>query len=267
MRRLRQCFARVRSEGRAALVCYITAGDPSLKFTARLVCELAEAGADIIEVGVPFSDPIADGPTIQQSSQRALAGGTSVAGVLDCIRKIRAQSQVPLIAMTYLNPIERYGLGRFAEDAAAAGLDGVLVTDLPPEEATDWVNHARAQHLDTVFLAAPTSTMKRLRAAARLSTGFLYCLSRLGVTGARKDLPSDLEELVQRAREVSRVPVCVGFGIATHEQVRAVARFADGVVVGSALVSAVAEQKSDHDRLSQATRLVRSLADATRRRD
>jgi len=264
MKRLRQCFERVRSEGRAALICYVTAGDPSLKFTRSLVCELAEAGADIVELGVPFSDPIADGPTIQQSSQRALAGGTSVPGVLDCINKIREQCQVPLVAMTYLNPIERYGLDRFAQDAAEAGLDGVLITDLPPEEASDWVSCARKWHLDTVFLAAPTSTMKRLRSAARLSSGFLYCVSRLGVTGARKDLPTDVEELVQRAREVARSPICVGFGIATPEHVRAVARLADGVVVGSALVSVMAEQKSDHERLVQAIRLVRCLAEATR---
>lgn len=264
MKRLSQCFSGAKQARRAALICFVTAGDPSLKFTHDLVIALAEAGADVIELGVPFSDPIADGPTIQQSSQRALAAGVSAAKVLECVHRLREQCQVPVVLMTYLNPIERYGLQRFAADAAAAGVDGVLVTDLPPEEASAWVVAARENHLDTVFLAAPTSTMKRLRVAARLSTGFLYCVSRLGVTGVRKDLPDDLELLVSRAREVARCPICVGFGISTPEQVKSVARLADGVVVGSALVAAIAEHETDQARRTHAVQLVRSLAAATR---
>lgn len=264
MTRLRKQFALSRTQGRAALVCYVTAGDPSLRFTRDLVAGLAEAGADAIELGIPFSDPIADGPVIQQSSQRSLAAGTTVSAVLECVERIRRLSEVPLVAMTYLNPIERYGLERFARDAAAAGLDGVLVTDLPPEEARGWITAAHAVTLDTIFLVAPTSTLARLRMAARLSTGFLYCVSRLGVTGVRKDLPTDLEDLVRQARAVARCPVCVGFGISTPEHVRAVARLADGVVVGSALVSTMAEESSDHGRLRRALELVRSLAAATR---
>lgn len=265
MKRIAACFARTRAQQRAALVAYITAGDPSLRTTADLVAAIAGAGSDAIELGIPFSDPIADGPTIQRSAQRALDAGATVERVLHMVSGVRRRTDVPLIAMTYCNPVEQYGLHRFARDAKEAGFDGAILTDLPPEEAGEWRLAARAAGLDTIFLAAPTSTAERLRLAARSSTGFLYCISRLGVTGARKDLPPDLEDLVLRARAVCRRPVCVGFGISSPDQVRAVARVADGVVVGSALVNALADCENDHERLVRAEKLVRSLAEATRR--
>lgn len=263
MKRLAARFAATRAGNRAALICYVTAGDPSLKITRDLVVRLAESGADIVELGIPFSDPMADGPTIQQSSQRALAAGATLERVLACVEDIRRRSDVPLVAMTYCNPVERYGIEQFARDARSAGFDGVILTDMPPEEAGAWRTLARAHDLDTVFLAAPTSTAERLRAAARASSGFLYCVSRLGVTGVRKELPVELADLIERARAVARCPVCVGFGISTPDHVRAVARLADGVIVGSALVSIIARGGSSSHVIAQATDLVRELASAT----
>lgn len=265
MTRLGRAFQKARQENRAALVCYVTAGDPSLKDTVELVQALADFGADIVEIGIPFSDPVADGPTIQASAERGLAAGATVERVLECVEKIRKHSEVPLVAMTYTNPVHHYGFDRFAAEATSAGLDGVIITDMPPEEAKHWVQLSRDAGLDTIFLAAPTSTTERLRMAARFSTGFLYCVSRLGVTGTRRELPPELEDLVARARQVARRPICVGFGISNADHVRAVARLADGVVVGSAIVSAIAEGRSLHERLSRLRELVPPLAEATRR--
>jgi tryptophan synthase alpha chain len=239
MSRLSDRFALLLSRGERALVCYVVAGDPSLERTVDVVLALDEAGVDAIELGIPFSDPLADGPSIQASAQRALAAGSSVARSLEVVRAIRERSSIPLVAMTYFNPILRYGVERFAREAARAGIDGVIQTDLTPEEAGEWVDAARANGLDSVFLVAPTSTDERIEIVSRLSTGFIYAVSRTGVTGARADIPEELPQLVARVKARTSAPVCVGFGVSRPEHVRRIGAFADGVVVGSALVDVI----------------------------
>jgi len=257
--RIDRCFAEERARGKKALVCFITAGDPDLATTEELVVRIAEAGADIVELGVPFSDPLADGPVIQASSFRALAAGATVRKVLDSVSSIRKRCDVPIVLMTYYNPVQKYGLDRFAGDAAASGADGVIVTDLPPEEAGDWKRAADAVRLDTVFLLAPTSTKERIEAAANMASGFIYCVSRTGVTGARDDVPPEVVDLVARIKSASPLPVAVGFGISKPEHVRQIARCADGVVVGSALVNVVAENAGSPAVFDKAAEFVHSL--------
>lgn len=236
MSRIAERFARRRAEGAAAFVAFVTAGDPSLEAGLELALALEAGGVDVLELGVPFSDPLADGPVIQRSSQRALQRGVTLAHVLDLVRGLRARSTLPVVLFSYLNPLLAYGLERLARDARAAGVDGVLVTDLPPEEAEDWLAIARGAGLDTIFLAAPTSPDARLRRVAEASRGFVYAVSRTGVTGEREALSEDAAPLVARLRALSATPVALGFGIARPEQVAAAAAVADGVVVGSALV-------------------------------
>ncbi len=236
MSRISERFALLRSQGSKALVGFVTAGDPSPERTPEIAWQLEAGGVDVIELGVPFSDPLADGPVIQRASDRALKKGTTLAQVLEVARRIRTRSQVPLLLFSYFNPLLRYGLNRLATDAKDAGVDGVLVTDLPPEEAEEWLNAARSVDLDTVFLAAPTSADQRLTQIASRSRGFVYAVSRVGVTGEQDQLSSDARPLVDRLKAVSPTPVVLGFGISTPEQVQAAARVADGVVVGSALV-------------------------------
>jgi tryptophan synthase alpha chain len=234
--RIGERFARSRREKRTAFVAYLTAGDPSLERTVRAAEELDAAGADVLELGVPFSDPLADGPVIQRASERALRRGTTLARVLEAVRSIRKKSEIPLLLFSYLNPILQYGVDRVANEGRAAGLDGVLVTDLPPEEADGWIPAARKADLDTVFLAAPTSPDDRLRRVAEASRGFVYAISRMGVTGERPALSDDARPLVARLKRHTQEPVAIGFGIATPEQYKSAAEVADGVVVGSALV-------------------------------
>lgn len=222
--------------GRKAFVGFVTAGDPSLERTVEIAWEMEGAGVDVLELGVPFSDPLADGPVIQRASERALARGTSLASVLDAVRRIRARSQLPLLLFSYMNPLLRYGLERLARDAREAGVDGVLVTDLPPEEAGEWITIARGCGLDTIFLAAPTSPDERLSRVAEVSRGFVYAVSRTGVTGERDAVSSDAASLVARIKALTDAPVVLGFGLSTPEQVEAAAAVADGVVVGSAIV-------------------------------
>jgi tryptophan synthase alpha chain len=236
MGRIAERFARRKSEGRAAFVPFLTAGDPSLDRTVEIAVGLEAAGADVLELGVPFSDPIADGPVIQRSSERALARGVTLAAVLDAVRRIRERSELPLLLFSYFNPLLQYGLERLAEDAAEAGVDGVLVTDLPPEEGADWIAAARSADIDTVFLAAPTSPPERLERVAEASRGFVYAVSRTGVTGERQALSDEARPLVERLHELTDVPVALGFGLSTPEHVAEAAQVADGVVVGSALV-------------------------------
>jgi tryptophan synthase alpha chain len=236
MGRISERFARQRAEGRPAFVAFLTAGDPSLDRTVEAAVALDQAGADVLELGVPFSDPLADGPVIQRSSERALARGVTLSAVLDAVRRIRERSELPLLLFSYYNPLLQYGVGRLARDAKAAGVDGALVTDLPPEEAEEWIAAARAADLDTVFLASPTSPAERLRRVAEASRGFVYAISRTGVTGERQALSGDAGPLVERLRGLTDVPVALGFGLSTPEQVREAAGIADGVVVGSALV-------------------------------
>jgi len=236
MTRIGARFAERRKQGKKALVAFITAGDPSLDRTVRAARELEEGGADVLELGVPFSDPVADGPAIQRSSERALAHGTSVGDVLGVVRAIRQHSQLPLLLFGYLNPFLRYGLARLAGDAKDAGADGVLVTDLPPEEADEWLKIARSADLDTVFLAAPTSPDERLKRVADASRGFVYAVSRTGITGEKQTFSDEALPLVARLKALSDEPVALGFGISTTQQVAEAAKAADGVVIGSALV-------------------------------
>jgi tryptophan synthase alpha chain len=242
MTRIGESFARLRQQGKKAFVAFLSAGDPSLERTVRAAGELERAGASVLELGVPFSDPLADGPVIQRSSQRALERGVTLPDVLAAVKQIRAQSALPLLLFSYFNPLLQYGLERLARDAKAAGLDGALVTDLPPEEAGEWLAAARPVGLDTVFLAAPTSTDDRLRKVAEASRGFVYAVSRTGVTGERQALSDDARPLVARLRALTGEPVALGFGIASPEQARAAADVADGIVVGSALVRFLEEE-------------------------
>jgi tryptophan synthase alpha chain len=234
--RIGRRFAALRAEGRKAFVAFLTAGDPSLERTLEAALALEAAGADVLELGVPFSDPLADGPVIQRASERALQRGTTLAAVLDLVRRLRQSSELPIVLFSYANPLLRLGLERLARDAAAAGVDGVLVTDLPPEEAGEWIAIARQAELDTIFLVAPTSPDERLRLVAEATRGFLYAISRTGVTGEEQALSADAAPLVARLKTLSDVPVVLGFGISTPGQVRAAGAVADGVVVGSALV-------------------------------
>jgi tryptophan synthase alpha chain len=242
MTRIGEAFTRLRREGRKAFVAFVTAGDPSLEKTVDVALALERGGADILELGVPFSDPLADGPVIQRSSERALRNGTTLAGVLATVREIRRHSQLPLLLFGYFNPFLRHGLERLAADAKQAGADGVLVTDLPPEEGQEWLGIARRAELDTVFLAAPTSPAERLQRVAAASTGFIYAVSRTGVTGEREAISEDARGLLARLKRATQAPVALGFGISTPEQVAAAAAVADGVVVGSALVRFLEEQ-------------------------
>ncbi len=263
--RIESAIRAAHAEGRCALICYLTGGDPSLEVTEALVCAIADAGADVVELGIPFSDPVADGPTIQASSHRALAGGTDVRGILQCIANVRSRCSVPIVAMSYLNPILSFGLDRFAETGSEVGLDGVIMTDLPAEESNEWIATARRSHLDTIMLVTPTSTPERLRASAKRATGFLYCVSRLGVTGTSQNVSRDATELLERARSVARCPVCLGFGISSPEHVRQLANVSDGLVVGSALVAAVADQTTLEKKTEAAYALVADLRHATSR--
>jgi len=241
-----EVFERCAEEGRAAFIPFLMAGDPDLETTPRLVEALAAGGADLIELGVPFSDPIADGPVNQRAANRALAAGTSLAGILEVVATARESVTVPIVLFSYFNPIRARGLELFAEQAATSGVDGVLCVDLPPEEAEDsYLPALRKNDLDPVFLLAPTSTSERMRLVAEVSSGFVYYVSRTGVTGERELLTKTLPKEVKRVRRKVDLPVAVGFGISTPEQVAAVGDFADGVVVGSALVRLVEEGGRD----------------------
>ena len=224
---------------RPTLVAYLTCGDPDLRITLEVALAAISAGAEVIELGVPFSDPVADGPVIQRASERALKNGISLEQVLKLASEIRRQSKAGLIIFSYLNPVLRMGLQEFASKAADAGVDGGLITDLPVEEADEYLRHMRKRNLATVFLAAPTSTDERLKRIGDASTGFVYAVSRTGVTGARKELPEDARKLVQRLRKFTKLPVAVGFGISAPEQFAAVGEYADAAVVGSAIVQLI----------------------------
>jgi tryptophan synthase alpha chain len=237
--RISRRFAGLRASGEMGIVAYITAGDPSLPATLKFVLALAEAGADVIELGVPFSDPLADGPTIQRASERALKAGTTLQSVLDLVRDVRKFSQVPLVLFSYYNPILQMGLEQFAAAASLAGADGVLVTDLTPEEADDHLRSMRARELDTIFLAAPTSDDERLQKISAASSGFLYLISRTGVTGAKDILPDDLPWLLRRTRQFTNLPVAVGFGISLPGHVSVLGGLADAAAIGSTLVSEI----------------------------
>lgn len=256
MTRIGQLFQTLKCEGRKGLIAYLTAGDPSPARTPALVEAMVRGGADLIELGVPFSDPIADGPVIQRAGYRALQAGTTLAGVLEIARKIREHSAVPLLLFTYLNPVLRYGLEELARDAAASGIDGCLLTDASVEEAHDYVGAMHRHGLDTVFLAAPTSTPRRLKLVAEYSTGFVYLVSRTGVTGERDSLSNSVAPLVAAVREVTDLPLAVGFGVSRAEQAAELSKSVEAVVVGSAFVRLIEQGASGKpDDLSLETRL------------
>jgi len=259
MTRLEQTFARLREARVPGLVTYITAGDPDLDRTAGILRALDRAGADVLEVGVPFSDPLADGPVIQRATERALAAGTTLCGVLDLLRSLRGEIAAPVVVFSYANPILRLGAEQFADRAREAGVDGVLVLDLPIEEADQSRSMLARRGIDTILLLSPTTTDDRLRRAAALGSGFLYAISRLGVTGARDALAAGAREMVERIRKVSDLPVALGFGISKPDHVREVGQWADAAVVGSALVDVIAREGASRDLNTRVEEYVRWL--------
>jgi tryptophan synthase alpha chain len=263
MSRIAETFARAAAAGRAALVPYLTAGDPDLATTHDCVLAAVDAGADAIELGVPFSDPMADGPVIQRSSARALAAGTSLRRVLELVGELRQRSDVPIVLFGYYNPFMQYGLTSLARDAKAAGADGFLCVDAPPEESGELRAAAEVNDLDVIALLAPTTPVARVRTIARTARGFLYFVSVLGVTGARDQLPAELPEMVARVRRVTTLPIGVGFGVQTPAQAGWVASFADAVIVGSAIVRQI-ETAAPGDAPGRVGELVAALRDGMR---
>jgi tryptophan synthase alpha chain len=264
MRAIEATFARLRADGSRALVAYLMAGDPDLDTTGRLVEEVARRGADVIELGLPFSDPLADGPTIQRAGARALARGASLRTLLPMLAGLRGRLTAPLCLMTYANPLYRHGLERAAADAAGAGLAGLIVPDLPLEESAPLARAANGAGLDLVLLASPTSGPARLRRIARQSQGFVYLVPVTGITGERTALPPDLVALVRDMRAVTTKPICVGFGISTPAQVAEVVRYADGAIVGSAIVRLVEQHRDDTDLVRAVGDFIADLKAATR---
>ncbi len=259
MGRIEARFAALQKEGRKAFVAYLTAGDPEMETTARLIPALEAAGVDIVEVGVPFSDPTADGPTIQAASQRALKRGATLAKILAMIAALRRTSAIPIVLFGYFNPILSYGPERFAADAAASGVDGILVVDLPPEEAGELRKYTDPAGLAFITLIAPTTDSTRARKILRGSTGFVYYISVTGVTGTAVPRPEDIRADVERLQALTTLPVAVGFGISTPEQAAAIAPLADGVVIGSALVRLIGEKSGSGELIPAASAYARSI--------
>jgi tryptophan synthase alpha chain len=257
--RIAETFARLRRERRRALIPFITAGDPDLETTRKLISELARAGASLIELGVPFSDPMADGPVIQRASERALRHGVGVAEVLSACEEAQRETEVPVVLFSYYNPLLQYGAERLCRDAARAGVDGILVTDLAPEEAAEFAATLAAHELDLIFLVAPTSTDARLKRIAERASGFIYAVSRAGVTGVQNTSSTEAEGLVARVRAVTDLPVAVGFGISTREQVADVCRYADAAVVGSAIVAEIEKRGDAPDLVAHIGEFARGL--------
>jgi tryptophan synthase alpha chain len=249
--RLDATFAALRARHERALVAYFTAGDPSLALTRKLVVEAARRGADVIELGIPFSDPLADGPVVQRATQRALAAGVTLPRVLELVREMRGEVSAPLVFLTYYNPILAFGLKAFCRTSVEAGIDGVIVADLPPEESGPLRSEAMAAGLDLIHLVAPTSTPERMRKIARASEGFVYMVSLTGVTGERTTLAPELTQQLRAFRAITTKPVCVGFGIGTPEQAALVGQLADGVIVGSAIVRLVEQHASSPELLGR----------------
>jgi tryptophan synthase alpha chain len=260
--RIMEAFTRIREEKRSGLVTYTTAGDPDLARSGEILQALDRAGADVMEVGVPFSDPLADGPVIQRATERALAAGGSLRTTLSVVAKVRPRVAAPIVLFSYANPLLRMGVDRFAKTAADAGVDGVLALDLPIEEARAFREALAASGLDTIFLLSPTTTEERIRKAAELGSGFLYGISRLGVTGARDQVAAGAEALARRIRAHTSLPIAVGFGISRPEHVAEVTAYADAAVVGSALVALIAEHSRSPDLLERVETYIRWLKGA-----
>jgi tryptophan synthase alpha chain len=266
--RLDAAFARLKAKNEGALVCFVVAGDPftAVSGMADAIVSIAEAGADIIEIGIPYSDPLADGKSIQAASQRALDSGVTPDFVFDVVRAVRMKSDVPLVLMTYYNPVLIYGHSKFAKQMRSAGADGIIITDLPPEEADDWKTAADAAGIATLFLLAPTSTEKRLASVtAHMNSGFVYCVSRTGVTGRQQEVPAELSRLLSAIRNKTDLPLCVGFGVSTAAHVATIVSFSDGAVIGSALVDFLAHNSVNSDWKEQTINLIAEWKSATRR--
>jgi tryptophan synthase alpha chain len=259
MSRIPETFASLKRLGRGRFIPFIIAGDPDLATTELLLIELAAAGADIIELGVPFSDPVADGETIQRASERALRKGVTLRDALTCIARAKRHINVPIVLFSYFNPLLKFGEKQLAQKARQAGVDAILVTDLIPEEARDWAETLAQFELDPILLVASTTSDNRLKQIAHQARGFIYAVSRAGVTGARDEMPRDAEALVKRVRAVSDLPVAVGFGISTAEQVREVWRFADAAVIGSAIVGEIERLDNSPDLVKRVGEFARSL--------
>jgi tryptophan synthase alpha chain len=257
--RIDEAFDALRQARRTGLVAYVTAGDPSLPQTAEILTCLDRAGVDLIEVGVPFSDPLADGPVIQRATERALAAGATLAGVLDMLGDVGPSIRSPIVIFSYANPILRMGMVRFIDRAKAAGVHGVLTLDVPPEEAEELRHGLGAAGIDTIFLLSPTTSVERIRRAAALGSGFLYGISRLGVTGVRSEVADSARELAERVRRETTMPLALGFGVSRPEHVRAIGSWADAAVVGSALVSVIAEHGRSPDLLNEVERYIQWL--------
>jgi tryptophan synthase alpha chain len=270
MNRLKQTFNQLRARGERAFIPFVTCGDPDLSTTRDLIFAYAEAGADIIEIGIPFTDPLADGPTIQRASERALAGGITMDNALDLIAEIRPQLEVPLVPMTYINPVYQIGYDRFAARCHEVGADAVIISDLPPEEGAAWVEAGRKHDVGTIFLVAPTSDEERLRCVSHVASGFIYAVARLGVTGARSDVPPEIGDLVTRLKQLTPTPVCAGFGFSSADQIEKTCRdtSVDGIVVASALIDRI--EKTDGDtaaKVAAAKAYAHELKAATRLQD
>ena len=262
MGRIEAAFSELKREGKPGFIPFITAGDPDLDTTAELLVELANSGASVIELGVPFSDPMADGPVIQRASERALRHGFGLPEIFATTSAVRARIETPLVLFSYFNPLLQYGVDKLARDARQAGIDGILVTDLTPEESQEFAAALKLNELDMIFLVAPTSTDDRLRLISGHASGFVYAVSRAGVTGARENLSSEAELLVARLRKFSSLPVAVGFGISSAEQVAQTLRYADAAVVGSAIVAQIEKLSGSTDLVKEVGQYVRSLISA-----
>ena len=257
--RIDKKFNELKKQKKKAFIAFITAGDPSLSVTEKLVVAFERCGVDIVELGVPFSDPLADGPTIQAASERALKKGVTLAKILQTVKRIRKKSQMPITLMTYYNPIFHRGEENFMVEAKKAGVDGMIVPDLPFEEAKNLVKAAKKHHIATVFFISPTTSISRMKTIVRAASGFIYYVSLTGVTGARKDLPQDLTTKIRMAKRFSKKPICVGFGVSTPAQVKSISRYADGVIVGSAIVQAIYKNSFKRNLISDVGRFVKRL--------
>lgn len=264
MNRIEERFKRLRGEGKKAFIPFITAGDPDLDTTYKLAVEFTRLGADVLELGIPFSDPLADGPTIQAAAQRALDNKTKVKDVLQLVRRLREKTDIPIVLLTYYNLIFRFGPQRFAAQAKQSGADGLIVPDLPPEEAGELRNAARESDLAIIFLAAPTSDIQRIKKIAALSRGFIYYVSLTGTTGARQSLPEELADKLRRIKEITTKPVCVGFGVSSPAQAQQIAKIADGVIVGSAIIKIIEQNLGRSDLVDKVVEFTRALREAVK---
>ncbi|MFH1848457.1 MAG: tryptophan synthase subunit alpha, partial [Candidatus Omnitrophota bacterium] len=260
--RIDQKFRELKKARKKAFIAYITAGDPDISTTEKLVPELEARGVDIIELGVPFSDPLADGPIIQAASERALKNNVNLGSIFSLVKRLRSKTNVPITLMTYYNPVFKFGLDRFAKMASAAGVDGVIIPDLPPEEAKALQAGCRANNIHVIFLLSPTSTAGRVRLIARQSRGFIYFVSLTGVTGERKNLPLEIRANVRRIKRCTKKPVCVGFGVSRPDQARAMAKISDGVIVGSAIIRAIEANRKKSGFINRTGRFVSGLSRA-----